>query len=165
MGEKIKVVMVDDEPDLCLMVKENLEETGRFEVSTTSKPDEVEKVVGQANPDVILLDVVMPKRKGTDIVVALKKSSATRNIPIIMVSGKGEMVYNKKKDEFKWLPNNSLVKERGQLPEGKGAAALTEAYGVQDYISKPFKTELLVQVIDEVLAKAKKRQPSAEEGT
>ena len=156
MSDKKKIVMIDDEEDLCVMVKANLEDTGQFEVVTVSNPEEAENVVRQNQPDVILLDVVMPKRKGPDIVQALKKDEATKKIPIIMVSGKGEMIYNKKKSEFKWLPNNPMVKERGQLPEGKSAESLAKAYGVHDYVSKPFTTQLLVDVINEVLSKVQK---------
>jgi len=159
MSEKIKVVMIDDEEDLCLMVKCNLEEKGNYEVATLSDPKQAESFVKQEMPDIILLDVVMPERRGPDVVIALKKDNDLKRIPIVMVSGKGEMVYNKKKDDFKWIPNSQLVKERGELPDVKGAEALAEAYSVDDYISKPFATDLLIQVLEEVLKRTKKRAP------
>jgi len=164
MAEKVKVVMVDDEKDLCFIVKANLEDTGNYEVATTSDPHMAEDVIRREKPDIILLDVVMPGRKGTEVVASLKKENDIKTIPIIMVSGKGEMVYNKKKDEFKWMPNSPLVNDRGNLPDAKGAEALAEAYGVTDYVSKPFTTDLLIEIINEVLATAKKRsaQPPGE---
>jgi len=163
MPEQIKIMMIDDEEDLCFIVKGNLEDTGLFEVITLSDPTQAEAKVKSENPDVILLDVVMPQRKGTEVVESLKKDPATKHIPIIMVSGKGEMVYNRKKDEFKWMPNNPLVADRGDMPDVKGAEALAEAYGVSDYISKPFTTDLLVEVINEVLSKNKKHKPAKDE--
>ena len=162
MPEKIKIVMIDDEEDLCQLVKANLEDKGEFQVVTLTNPDQAEDFIRQQNPDLILLDNVMPKRKGSDIVKVLKKDVTTKRIPIIMVSGKGEMVYNKKKSEFKWVPNNPLVRDRGQLPDVKGAEALSQAYGVDDYISKPFTTDILVEVIQDVLKRRKKVTP--EEG-
>ncbi len=164
MADVKKLLMIDDEEDLCFIVKANLEDTGQFEVITLSDPTRAEETVKAQKPDVILLDVVMPQRKGTEVVEALKKDPATKAIPIIMVSGKGEMVYNRKKDEFKWMPNNPLVANRGEMPDAKGAEALAEAYGVADYVSKPFTTDLLLEVINDVLKKTQKRKP-ADEGS
>lgn len=157
MADKIKVVMIDDEEDLCLMVKDNLEDTGEFEVATCSNPAQAVDFVAAQAPALILLDVVMPNVKGPEILEALKKNEDTKRIPIIMVSGKGEMVYNKKKHDFKWVPNSQIVQERGELPDLKGAEALAEAYGAQDYVSKPFATEMLVEVIKDVLQRCTKQ--------
>jgi len=162
MADKIKVAMIDDEMDLCLLVKGNLEETGEFTVVASADPQNAEQFIKQELPDVVLLDNVMPDRMGSEIAKLLKKDETTRRIPIIMVSGKGEMVYNKKKQDFQWIPNNPLAQKRGKLPEVKGSEALAGAYGVDDYISKPFATEVLVDVIKEVL-KAKKKVPKEQE--
>ena len=163
MADKKKIVVIDDDPGLCLMVKETLEATGEFEVATTSNPMEAESAIRQATPDIVLLDIVMPQRKGVDIIAALKKDDNLKKTPIIVVSGKGEMVYDKKKHEFKWTPNSPLVKERGTLPDAKSAEALAQAYGVNDYISKPFTNQILVDVIKELLAKIEKKK-AAEDG-
>ena len=73
------------------------------------------------------------------------------------------MVFNKRKDEFKWTPNADIVKNRGDIPDAKGAEALAEAYGVEDYVAKPFTTDLLIQVITDVLKRVKKRKTVEEE--
>ncbi|HOW36404.1 MAG TPA: response regulator [Candidatus Omnitrophota bacterium] len=160
MADKIKILMIDDEPDLCTLVKANLEETGEFEVVTTTQPQEAESLCLRENPNLILLDNIMPSRKGADIAKALKGNADTKNIPIIMVSGKGEMVYSRKKGQFQWLPNNPLAVGRGQISDAKDAEGLAKSYGVDDYVSKPFKTELLIEVIKDVLAR---RKPKDEE--
>lgn len=157
MSDIPKIIMIDDEDDLCVVVKENLEDTGKFSVETLSDPLQAEEFIRSRDPDVILLDIVMPGREGSEIIEALQKDDELKKIPIIIVSGKGEMVFSKKKDEFKWVPNSKLVQNRGDLPDVKGAGALAEAYGVVDYISKPFSTETLVMVLEEVLEKYKKR--------
>ena len=166
MGEKIKIMMVDDEPDLCLIVKMNLEQAGDFMVVTQNDPTKALEMVKQEKPDVVLLDVVMPGMKGSDLAKVLKADPATKTIPIIIVSGKGEMIYNKKKDEFKWQPNNPVIAQtHPDLPAVKGAEALAEAYGVDDYVSKPFTTEVLVEVINDVLQRRRKAQkPKDEDG-
>ena len=163
MANVYKIVMIDDEKDLCSVVKDNLEETGRFEVATLSDSNQAEQFVISQKPDVILLDVVMPGRQGPEIISAFKKNSELKTIPIIVVSGKGEMVYNRKKEEFKWMPNSPLVKARGDLPDVKGAEQLALAYGVEDYISKPFTTDILIMVIEDVLKKFRKIEDVQEE--
>ena len=157
MADKKKIVLIDDDEGMCLMVKESLEATGAFEVATTSDPTQAENLIRQLVPQVILLDIVMPKLKGPDIIKAIKKDDALKKIPIIVVSGRGEMIYDKKKKEFHWQPNNPMVKERGTLPDVKGAEALAQAYGVNDYIAKPFTNQILTEVINEVIAKAQKK--------
>ncbi len=152
MGDKIKIVMLDDEKDLTMITKSNLEFSGKFDVVTLNDPLKIEETVIQEKPDVILLDVVMPQRKGNEIALALKSNPQTKDVPIVMVSGRGEMVYHKKKDAFKWEPNRKVVAERGDLPEGRSAESLSEAYGVDDYVAKPFSTQVLMDVIENVLA-------------
>ena len=164
MADKIKLLMVDDEKDLTMIMKSNLELSGKFEVVASNDPLNIEALVEAEKPEVILLDVVMPQRKGSEIAQALKQNPQTKNIPIIMVSGRGEMVYHKKQDAFKWEPNRRIVTERGTMPEGRSAEALSEAYGVDDYVAKPFATELLIQVIEEVLEKKRKISEEREEG-
>lgn len=156
MGEKIKIVMIDDEEDLCDLVKANLEMSGQYEVTICHKPVEAEAVVKAVMPELILMDVVMPQLKGNELAPKFKADPQTKNIPIVLVSGRGEMVYNKRKEEFRWMPNNLMVSQRGQLPEARGTEALAAAYGVDDYISKPFTMAVLTQVIADVLARTRR---------
>ncbi|MFH1360787.1 MAG: response regulator [Candidatus Omnitrophota bacterium] len=158
MSEKKKIVMIDDEPDLCLLVKGNLEETGEFNVVTHSDPLTAEALIQQEKPDLVLLDNVMKGKKGSEIAQALKKKDETKEIAIIMVSGKGEMVYSRKRDQFQWLPNNPMAQSRGEIVEGKDPQVLSTAYGVDDYVSKPFTTDLLIEVINDVLKKKQKQK-------
>jgi len=164
MSDKRKVLMIDDEPDLCIMVKTNLESTGEFEVVTSTDPTLAEQICAQEKPDVILLDNVMPNRKGSEIVKAFKSDSTTKHIPIIVVSGKGEMVYSKKKDQFQWLPGNPVAKQRGEIIDEKNPQKAAQQYGAEDYVSKPFTTEVLVGVIKEVLEKYGPKEEDASEG-
>ena len=162
-----KVLLFDDEPVLCEMLKTRLQANGEFSVVVSHTALGGEAMVAQENPDLIILDNVMPNRSGADLAKQLKKKdSEARKIPIIILSGKGEMVYQKKTNEFKWVPNNPVVKTRGQLPDIRGAEALANAYGVDDYVSKPFKMETLLEVIHEVLkktCKATEEEKPAEE--
>ncbi len=157
MSEKTKILVVDDEADFCLLVQDNLEDTEEFEVVTCTEPSRTEEVLRAEKPDLLLLDNVMPERKGSQIAKTLKANPEFKDLPIVMVSGRGEMVYFKRNDQFRWLPNTPLVQERGDIPDAKGVEALAEAYGVDDYVSKPFTTDILVEVIHEVLGKKNKK--------
>lgn len=150
MEFKKKILIIDDEEDLCLLLKGNLENTGKFEVITISDPQKTEMACKAINPDLILLDVVMPVRKGGDVVQALRSDPITQNIPIIIMSGLGEMVYLKKRDEWKWLPNRPIVHQRGEIVREHRHERAAAAYGVDDYITKPFVTKELLKVIENV---------------
>ena len=163
MSDKKKIIMIDDELDLCLLVKGNLEDTGEFEVLTTSDAPNAAALCQKEMPDLVLVDNVMPAKKGSEIVKELRKNAATKGIPIIMVSGKGEMIFSKKKGQFQWQPNNPVAQNRGEVVEGKDPEVLAKAYGVDDYISKPFTTELLLQVIKDVLERINKQKAETEE--
>ena len=158
MADKKKILVIDDEADLCILIKENLEGTGQYVVVTSTNPLEAESLCKREKPDLVLLDNIMPTRKGSEIVKVLKNDSGLKSIPIVMISGKGEMVYSKKKGQFLWQPNSPAAKGRGGVVEGKNPEILSKAYGVDDYISKPFTTEILVQVIGDVIAKSVKAQ-------
>lgn len=148
-----KIVMIDDEENLCIAVKRMLKSIEKFELATLSDPQQAEEFIRAEKPHVILLDSVMPVRSGSDIIAVLRDDEELKHIPIIVVSGRGEMVYNKRKENFQWQSNTKVVKERGDLPDARGAKALAEAYGVVDYIAKPFSAEQFTLVVEEVLAK------------
>jgi CheY-like chemotaxis protein len=151
--ERKKILIIDDERDFCLFLKENLEETGEFVVLTCQEPLQAEEAIGREKPDLILLDNVMPKKEGSQIVQELRKNPDCRTIPIVMISGRGEMVYFHDKERYRWLANTPIVKNRGKLPDGYGSAELAKAYGVNKYVAKPFSTENLLQVIRDLLDK------------
>lgn len=152
----LNVLVVDDDADYGAMIKQKLEATGEYAVTVLMDQSKTEATVAQLKPGLILLDNVMPGRMGSEIAKILKKKgSETKRIPLIMVSGKGEFIYHKKINDFKWEPNNPMVKTRGTLPEAKGAEALAQAFGVDDYVAKPFKIEILIDVIKDVVARFK----------
>ncbi len=115
MAGRKKIVIIDDELDLCLLVKENLEETGEFDVFPVDNPVQALETCLKEQPTLILLDIVMPKMKGTEIIKQLKNLPETKKIPIIVISGLGEIVYFKKKNKWQWLPNRPVVQSRGEI--------------------------------------------------
>ncbi len=149
-----KILIVDDEPELTEYLQRVLERTGLYEVNTTSFPEEVINICRDWKPDLLVIDIVMPNMDGREVIRELQSSSDLRSILIIVTSGLGEMVYVKKKDEWKWQPNRPVVQERSDdLVKERSAERAAEAYGVDDYLSKPFSPQTLLQVVEEVLSR------------
>jgi CheY-like chemotaxis protein len=83
---KKTILIIDDEEDFTHFVKLNLEQTGNFEVLTASNgPDGIE-MANHYQPDLILLDIIMPTMTGTQVAEALRNNKATKDIPIIFVT-------------------------------------------------------------------------------
>ncbi len=164
MDQKIKILVVDDERDICILLKESLELEGSFEVVATDNPFEVERLCLSYKPDLIILDVVMPKRSGTEIVLSLKKNEVFGKIPIIIMSGLGEMVYIKKKNKWCWLPNRPVVHERGEICQERTSEKAAQAYGVEDYIEKPFDPDTLIEKIKYLKEQQDKRREKESPG-
>lgn len=84
--DKMKILVVDDELDICAILKFNLEKAG-FEVSTAqSAEDALEK--GMNSYDLLLLDVMMEGMSGFDLAKILKQKPQTKDIPIIFITAK-----------------------------------------------------------------------------
>lgn len=85
MPNNIKVLMVDDDKMLLDMYKERLELAG-YKVTSCSNGEECLKTINQAKPDIILLDIMMPKVNGYDTLASIKSDPATKDIPVIILS-------------------------------------------------------------------------------
>jgi len=81
-----RILVVDDDPDLLAVVSLALSALGGFEVLTCESPNEVLDRVGCEDPDLILLDIMMPGLDGFGVLRALRESDATASIPIVMMS-------------------------------------------------------------------------------
>lgn len=86
------VLVIDDEPDIRLFLKTLLEDAG-FEVSVAANGNEALEKITQKRPDVISLDLVMPKMSGLKFYRYIQKNKERANIPVIVVTAHA-------KDEF-----------------------------------------------------------------
>jgi CheY-like chemotaxis protein/DNA-binding CsgD family transcriptional regulator len=84
------VLIVDDEPDIVLLVRINMEMDGH-EVLAAADGEEALAVVAQRRPDAIVLDVMMPKLDGWAVLERLKRDEdeAVRTIPVVMLTALG----------------------------------------------------------------------------
>ncbi|MFC1615020.1 response regulator transcription factor [Patescibacteria group bacterium] len=83
--KKGKIVLVEDDKILSKVVYEELSDEG-FEVSNAYDGEEALKIIKSEKPDLILLDLVLPKKHGFDVLAQLKQSPDTKDIPVIIIT-------------------------------------------------------------------------------
>ncbi|MEK6679594.1 MAG: diguanylate cyclase [Nitrospirota bacterium] len=110
--QSAKILVVDDSPIQIGHLKKCLSKSG-FEIYTTTKSEDAVELIEELLPDLVLLDIMMPKRDGYCICEALKSNAATKDIAIIFITAK-----NERQDKIKGF-----------------------CMGAFDYITKPFYTE------------------------
>ncbi|MEM7444966.1 MAG: phosphate regulon transcriptional regulator PhoB [Pseudomonadota bacterium] len=112
------VLVIEDEVDLVTLLTYNLEKEN-YRVLAAFEGDEGVMLAAEQHPDLILLDWMLPNRSGIDICRQLRRTAASRDIPIIMLTARGE---------------------EGDRIRGLNA-------GADDYVTKPFSTnELLARM-------------------
>ena len=118
-----KILIAEDERDIRDLIAFSLQELGKFNVVLASNGLEAVERATQEIPDLILMDVRMPRMTGYDACKILKEHDATSSIPVIFLSAKGQ-------DE--------------EIQEGLAA-------GAEEYILKPFAPDELVNQVHGVL--------------
>jgi len=117
-----KVLVVDDTPDIAKLMAQVVEDQGH-EACVAADGRRALQIAADERPDVILLDVMMPRMSGMEVLRRLKEDAQLRAIPVILVTAKGE-----DKDVIEGLDD-----------------------GAHDYITKPFKKEILAARIRSAL--------------
>lgn len=120
-----KILVIDDEEDFCFFVKKNLEATDEFDVFVATQGDDGIVLAKLEKPDLILLDVMMPKLAGPDVIEILKDDPKTKNIPVVFLTA-------------------IITKEEIGLE-------IIRKIGGHNYIAKPVETVELVNSIKKVL--------------
>lgn len=121
-GKVHKIVCVDDSPIILQEMKRFLTED-RFELTAIDDPIQASSAIFRLEPDLILLDITMPKINGYTLCSLLRNSVACKTTPIIMVTG-----------------NTGLIdKARAKLA------------GANDYLTKPFTRSGLMAIVDKYL--------------
>ena len=87
---KAKILIVDDEPNILRLIGYSLEVAG-YEIVTAKTGAEALKVVELEQPDLIVLDVMLPDMSGLDICQQLRKKPQTTDLPIIMLSARAQV--------------------------------------------------------------------------
>ncbi len=130
-----RILIVDDEVDLLKMVDFNLKGAGFSTLRAQTGRDAL-KLARTERPDLILLDLMLPDVLGTDVCRELKSDADTREIPVIMVTAKGE--------EIDRVVGFEL--------------------GAEDYVTKPFSPRELVLRVRALLKRSRRGGPADDDG-
>lgn len=86
-----KVLVVDDDDIIREVAKVALEVVGGWQVSTAESGDEASRMASGDQPDVVLLDVMMPSMDGPSTAALLQADPATREVPVIFLTAKSPL--------------------------------------------------------------------------
>jgi DNA-binding response OmpR family regulator len=127
------VLVVDDTPSIRFLIRTNLELAG-FEVDEAIDGVDCLDVLrdGDALPDAITVDVMMPRMDGVSTVASIRADPRTAHVAIVMVTTQG----------------HPADIQRG------------ERVGVDAYITKPFDPDFLVLTVRDVIARSRNRRPT-----
>lgn len=95
MNRKSKILIVDDAEDTVELLKKRFQSEG-YETSEAYNGEEALNRVPEYNPDLIVLDVMMPKIDGYEVCQRLKSDEKTKYIPVLMLTAKGEVEHKVK---------------------------------------------------------------------
>jgi DNA-binding response OmpR family regulator len=118
-----KILIIDDEKRIIKVLTSRLMANG-YEVISATEGIEGLELAKSGSPDLILLDIMMPVMSGYDVLQKLKEDEATKSIPVIMVTGQGEIEHVTKS---------------------------MSGYGAVDFVYKPFLPEELLMKISGAL--------------
>ncbi|HEV8436940.1 MAG TPA: response regulator [Methylomirabilota bacterium] len=88
---RTRILIVEDEPHIVLSLEVLLRRAG-YETVTAADGEEGLARVRELRPDVVLLDIMMPRRNGYEVCRAIKTDPALSSTPVIMLSAKGQEV-------------------------------------------------------------------------
>lgn len=89
VGNKIKIVLVEDDQFLSKILAFRLKDEG-FDVVLASDGQEAIVVIKKERPDIVLLDLLLPKKSGFEVLEEVKLDEAVKQIPIVILSNLGQ---------------------------------------------------------------------------
>ena len=126
-----RVLCVDDDPDIILFVVTVLEENGYTPLTATNGEEGLE-IIKKERPDLVTLDVLMPRQSGIKMYRELRTDDSLKNIPVILLSGIARRTF---------LRSQEALTEFGSenVPEPEA------------YLEKPVEPEELAEMIKKVI--------------
>jgi DNA-binding response OmpR family regulator len=88
---KPRVLIVEDEPNIVLSLEILLRRAG-YETASTADGEAALEIIRRTRPDVVLLDIMLPKRNGYEVCQAVKSDPTLSSIPVVMLTAKGQEV-------------------------------------------------------------------------
>ncbi|MET0001230.1 MAG: response regulator [Candidatus Thiodiazotropha lotti] len=124
-GERLmggEILVVDDEPNIVLSLEFLMKKAG-YNVTTANNGVDALSTIKQLRPDLVLLDVMMPRMDGYEVCQAVRGDPELSSVRIIMLTARGR----------------DVERDKGM------------ALGADDYVTKPFATQELVEKVKSLL--------------
>lgn len=86
MEARARLLVVDDDPDVLVVLKTKLEGTGRFDVVTATGGADALHQVRERKPDLIVSDIDMPEIDGGELAARLRETPDTADVPVVFLS-------------------------------------------------------------------------------
>ena len=83
---KKRILVVDDEPEFTSLLKMSLESHGYYEVREENDAGRARAAAREFDPDLVVLDIMMPEMDGSEVAAALKEDRVTRDVPVIFLT-------------------------------------------------------------------------------
>ena len=124
---KMTVLVIDDDPVILDLLRVNFEIEGFDVITATNGEESLERAMA-VGPDVVISDIMMPKRDGLQLLDDLKSDPRTEDLPVILLSAKAQ---------------------KSEVQEGLDL-------GADDYITKPFDPIKLIDRLNAVVSKSRR---------
>jgi DNA-binding response OmpR family regulator len=131
MSQKKRILLIEDEEDIAALIKLQAEISG-YKLHVEVDGLNGLRAIEREKPDLVILDIMLPGQNGLDVCRKIKGNSETKNIPVIILSAKGE--------ELDVLLGLEL--------------------GADDYVAKPFSPKILFSRIKAVMRRGKEPEKS-----
>ncbi len=131
MSQKKRILLIEDEEDIAALIKLQAEITG-YKLHVEVDGVNGYRAIEREKPDLVILDIMLPGQNGLDVCRKMKNNPELRNIPVIILSAKGEEL----------------------------DVVLGLELGADDYVAKPFSPKVLFSRIKAVLRRGKDAEKS-----
>ena len=119
-----KIMIVDDNPDILLSIKNGLEDSAEYKVIGAESGEKCLEILEAETPDLILLDIMMPEMSGWETYDIIKENEAWRKIPLVFLTAR----------------TDKISRDAGDFLG-------------EDYIEKPFEIDNVMARIDKILGR------------
>jgi CheY-like chemotaxis protein len=117
-----QILVCDDDPVILRLLQVNLELEG-YDVLLAQHGQKAIEIAMKEHPDLVILDIMMPRMDGYQTCRRIKSEESTKDIPVIFLSAKAQ---------------------QSDIEKGK-------SYGVEDYLTKPFDPTDLIEVVERLV--------------
>jgi len=133
-----KILVIDDEPDVVTYLTTLFQDHG-YETCSAKDGEEGWETIGKEHPDLICLDILMPKKTGVKLYGEIRRDPSLKNIPVVIITAWGP-------PEYPGIDFKRFIHHRSTIPPPEG------------YLEKPIDQNLLLKTIADIFERRRAGQ-------